>query len=177
MMNNNSKLVKFVSRYFNRAYYRWEISKKKKSYEELTQFEKKFIMVLKRICLLQSSEFNYSYTEGAGRIVSNLEAGITIQIKGNEIRFIDSDMLTVFFVREDLARYFSAIFDRATELRTKRQEDEILNVQLNHIRSVEQILIEVPKRKSSQLTLTPKMVKRRRHQSKSTGIFEITVGD
>ena len=161
-MEIQSKIVKFVNRRIRRTYCKWALSKKKKSFNELTQFEKKFTMVLKRVCLLPTSEFNYGFTENVGRIVTNQEAGVTIQLKGTEVRFIDSDMLTVFFASTETATYFTSIFDRATELRAKRREDEILNIQMNHIRQVEQILMETPKRKIKPIEIRPKMIRRRK---------------
>ena len=150
------RLITFFEKRIRRAYCKWALAKKKKSLNELTPFEKKLIMVLKRVCLLPDSEFNYGFTESVGRIVTNEESGVTIQIKGNEVRFIDSDMITVFFATPEVSSYLTSIFDRSTELRAKRREDEILSLQLNHLRQVELTLMETPKKRPRPIKLKQK---------------------
>lgn len=124
-----------------RAYCKWALGKKRKKLDALNQFEKKFIMVLKRICLMADSEFNYSYRESAGRIVSNTSSNITIQIRGNEIKFFDSEMITVFFTTPEIADYICSIFDRATDIRAAKKSESVYQMQLSHIRKVEGTLM------------------------------------
>ena len=153
------KIQTIVQTRIKRAYCRWALSKKKKKLEALTQFEKKFISVLKRICLMPDSEFNYSYREDAGRIVSNASSNVTIQIKGAEIKFFDSEMITVFFTTPDVADYVSSIFDRATDIRAARKSESVYQLQLSHIRKVEGTLMthNRPSRESGP-PLRPKVI-------------------
>ncbi len=174
-----NKVVTFIEKRVRRAYCKWALSKKKKSLGELTLFEKKLTMVLKRVCLLPDSEFHYGFTEHVGRIVTNAEANVTIQIKGNEIRFIDSDMITVFFAMPEVSMYLNSIFDRATELRAKKREDEIINIQMDHLRQVELTLIESPKKTSKPITLRQKTrpAKPRETILQERDILKIAIGD
>jgi hypothetical protein len=180
-MKTSTKVIKFFNQKIRRAYCKWALSKKQKSFSELTPFEKKFIMVLKRVCLLPNSDFNYGFTNYTGRLVTNRDAGVTIQIKGNQISFLDEETLTVFYSMPEITAYFTAIFDRATELRAKRQDDEIFALQMNRLTKVEQILMETPKRKPVPIiTNQSKGVQRRRTQDLAldqNDILKIAFGD
>jgi len=135
------KIQRILQNRIKRAYCKWALNRKRKKLDTLNQFEKTFITVLKRICLMDDSEFNYSYRESASRIVSNTSSNVIIQIRGNEIKFVDSDTITVFFANPEVANYICSIFDKAADIRAAKKSDSIYQMQLYHIRKVEGALI------------------------------------
>jgi hypothetical protein len=162
------KALTYFQNKIKRTYCKFVLSKKKKQLDALTPFEKKFLMVLRRVCLLQDSEFNYGYHADVGRIVSNARVGVTIQIKGNEVKFFDSDMITIFFATAQLAEHIISIFDRATDRRAYKQAEKIDEMQLDHLKKIEGELMSKVRYGPDGLVYTPKIIGK---------TLEITIGD
>ncbi len=140
-----TRLSNLIFAYFRssikRTYCKWALSKKRRRLNALTPFEKKFLMVLRRVCLLPDSEFDYGYRTDIGRIVSNATIGVTIQIRGNEIKFFDSEMSTVFFTTAETSEHIISIFDRATDRRANKKAAVVSEMQFEHLRKIEGSLI------------------------------------
>lgn len=107
----------------------------------MSEFEKKFLAVLRRVCILADSEFNYGYRYDSGRFVSNSRLNVTIQIKGNEIKFFDSDMVTIFIGSNSTVDSAVLIFNRATERRANKKAELIEKMQLEHLIKIEGLLL------------------------------------
>lgn len=129
--------ILFFQNKIRRTYCKWALAKKRKSLNALTPFEKKFLMVLKRVCLLGDTEFDYGYRNDVGRIVYNNRLNVTIQVKGNEIKFFDSEMITIFFSTQELSDYIVSIIDRSTERRALKKAESISEMQLTHLKKIE----------------------------------------
>lgn len=134
-----------ISRYFQakirKVYCKIALAKKRKILNSMSKFENKFLAVLRRICILTDSEFNYGYRYDSGRLVSNSKLNVTIQIKGNEIKFFDSDMVTIFIGSNTTVDLAVLIFDKATERRANKKAELIEEMQLDHLIKIEGLLL------------------------------------
>jgi hypothetical protein len=167
-----SRLTNLIFAYFQnkikRTYCKWALSKKRRRLDSLTSFEKKFLMVLRRVCLLPDSEFDYGYRTDIGRIVSNTRVGVTIQVRGNEVKFFDSEMITVFFTTAETAEYIVSIFDRATDRRANRKAAVVSEMQFEHLRKIEGSLITKVRYGPDDIKYRPKIIGK---------TLEIIIGD
>jgi hypothetical protein len=141
MMNRPTKISWYFQAKIHRIYCKLALAKKHKILNAMPEFEKKFLAVLRRVCLLADSEFNYGYRYDSGRFVSNSRLNVTIQIRGNEIKFFDSDMVTIFISSNSTVELAILIFDRATERRANKMAELIAEMQLAHIIKIEGLLL------------------------------------
>ena len=142
MMNRSTTTInQYFQSKIRRLYCRIALAKKRKILKSMTRFEKKFLAVLRRVCILDYSEFNYGYRYDSGRLVSNSRLNVTIQIRGNEIKFFDSDMVTIFVGSNETVVLAVSIFDRATEHRANKKAELIDEMQLDHLTKIEGLLL------------------------------------
>jgi hypothetical protein len=119
-----------------RAYCKWAISKKKKTVEQWTEFERAFISFMRRAVLSKTASLHYS-VENNARILHNRTTGLTVIIKGNSIRVHDETNIISFGVPSELGYYLDAIFDRANIRTVKRIEDSSSDMMLNSLREIQ----------------------------------------
>jgi len=129
-------LNRIIRSKMRRAYCRWAISKKRRTADMWTAFEKEFISFMRRAVLSKTANLHYS-VENNSRILHNEETGLTIIIKGTSIRVHDADSIISFGVPNELSYYLDAIFDRANMRKVNHIEESSNDLMINSLREIQ----------------------------------------
>jgi hypothetical protein len=135
-MKTNFSIKRIIASKIRRVYCKLAISKKNRKSAEWSEFEKKFIMMLKRAVLSKDATLYLSWTDHA-RVVNNPTNRLTIVLRGNSVKVHDEKSFISFTVPLDVQDNLAYIFDRAAENKSRQIQESVDNMMMAQLREVE----------------------------------------
>lgn len=129
-------LNKAIRSKIRRAYCIWAISKKKKASDELTDFEKSFVVLFKRIVLLKTTNLQYAGPNNA-RIAHNLDKDLIFILQGSSVKVNSPNSTIHLVVDQETQSYLNTIFDRASAGRARKLEEAASRMSMSALKSIE----------------------------------------